>query len=122
MRSVIFDSSFLMAVSETPTDWEDELVSAMGGYSPVILNAVEAELRRISKTKGKKAKQASVALQIAKDFAKRSNGKGDVDDELVSAALTLAAPVATVDGGLLKALRASGARVVTLRRGRVWTG
>jgi len=88
----------------------------------VILDAVEEELQRISRTKGGKAKRAAVALQIAKGFARRPNGRGAVDDELVSAALTLGAPVATVDGGLLKALRASGASVVTLRRGRVWTG
>jgi rRNA-processing protein FCF1 len=120
LQKVIFDSSFLMAVVERPTSWGADIQELIGKYDPVLLSCVKAELARLASGRGKKAKQAKVALALAGAFRAATCGKGRVDDEIVSSALSEGAAVATVDWELSQALAASHVRVISLRRGRIW--
>ena len=48
-KDIIFDSSFLLAIAETPTDWKGDMLESVGGFTPVILGAVrELSLIHIS--------------------------------------------------------------------------
>ena len=118
MRTVIFDSSFLIAVAEHPTQWKEDIIDSIGGFEPVMLKCVEEELSRISSGGGKRAKFARVALQLAGGFRSAPSGRADVDDEISSAALGTNAIVATSDRELAKSLRALHVQVVGLRSGR----
>jgi rRNA-processing protein FCF1 len=115
---VLFDSSFLMAVAEHPTDWLDGITQLVGAVEPVVLSCTVDELRRISEGKNKKSKSAALALQLAKGFAVEPSGSGRVDDEIVSSALAKRAVVAALDRELIRTLRARRVRVVGLKQGR----
>jgi rRNA-processing protein FCF1 len=119
MRQVIFDSSFLMAVVESPTTWFEDIVDAIGKFQPVLPDCVEAELGKIASGQGKKARSARVSLELAAKFARTRCGSARVDDEIVSTSLSKGAAVATVDTDLKRSLRAVHAKVISLRRGRV---
>lgn len=117
---VIFDSSFLMAVVETPTTWFEDIVEGVGKFEPVTLECVQKEMRALVAAQGRRGKTATVALDLSAEFAVWPCGGAKPDDEIVSAALSNQAAVATVDGALSKALEASHVKVITLRKGRVW--
>ena len=119
MRKVLFDSSFLMSVSENPTDWKDGIAGLVGNFEPVLLDCVKQELSAISVGQGKKARLARLALQLAEGFSPAPCGGAKVDDELVSSALGCGAVVATADGALSATLRAAHVNVVGLSSGRV---
>ena len=116
---VYFDSSFLISVSERPTPWEDDVVKALGGFTPVLLECVESELRTIGARAGRRGAMARVALEIASSFRKERCGKAEADDELMSAALTNGGAVATVDRKLQESLRGARVKTIGLRSGRV---
>ena len=118
MQRVIFDSSFLLAVAESPTTWFEDIVEGMGRFEPVILECAEAELKLLSSGKGRKARLARVALALAAGFSRAPCGEAPVDDEIVSAALSTGAAVATVDGELIRQLKAAHVKVVSLKKGR----
>jgi len=119
MTRVVFDSSFLMAVAEHPTRWREDIVAVVGGFEPVALECVLAELGGLSARGGKKGQVARVALELAEGFSRVPSGTGRTDDEISSAALSLPAAVATVDGDLARALRVLKVQVFGLRAGRV---
>jgi rRNA-processing protein FCF1 len=119
LRKVIFDSSFLMAVGERPTDWLDDITEALGKVEPVILECVKAELEGLSAGRGRKASLAGLALELARGFSVEPCGRASVDDEVVSYALREGAAVATVDRGMTESLRELRVNVVGLRSGRV---
>ena len=116
---VFFDSSFLMAVAESPTSWADDLTDSTGSYVPVLLDSVERELMTMGKGKGSKGTLARVALLMAAGFERKRSGKATPDDELMSEAMTSDGAVATLDRNLIASLRSSGVKVVTLSSGRV---
>jgi rRNA-processing protein FCF1 len=120
LRKVIFDSSFLMSVSEHPTGWREDLTQALGLFEPVLLECVKAELAGLAEGAGKKARLARLALLLAEGFSPQPCGGARVDDELVSAALGSGAAVATVDEKLAESLRAVHVEVVSLRSGRAF--
>lgn len=122
MQKVIFDSSFLMAVVETPTTWFEDMVEGVGRFQPVLLSCVKEELERLASGQGKKSRSARVALDMASGFAGGRCGGAPVDDEIVSQALTARAYVATTDSELLRSLRGAHVKAVTLRGGRVSVG
>ena len=115
---VLFDSSFLMAVTERPTTWFEDMTEEIGKFQPLLLSCVRLELERLAAGEGKKSRSARVALEMAAGFGSGPCGGASVDDELVSYALASGALVATTDSGLLRSLKAAGARAVTLRGGR----
>jgi rRNA-processing protein FCF1 len=119
LRKVIFDSSFLMAVAERPTDWLGDITDALGRVEPVILECAKAELEGLSAGGGKKVKLARLALELARGFSVEPCGGANVDDEVVSHALREGAAVATVDRGMMESLRELRVDVVGLRSGRV---
>ena len=119
MQKAIFDSSFLMAVAEVPTTWYEDIVDAVGRFEPVLLDCVREELERLASTEGKKARLARVSLDLASGFSGAPCGRSKGDDEIVSAALSSGALVATADSELNRSLRAAHVRTVTLKSGRV---
>lgn len=108
-----------MAVAETPTPWMEGIGEAVGRVEPVMLSCVRQEMQRLSKGSGKRARLASLALNLSSGFKVLECGGSDVDSEIISAALSLKAWVATVDADLAVTLRARGAKVMGLRSGRV---
>ncbi|MDE1852992.1 MAG: hypothetical protein KGI38_04490 [Thaumarchaeota archaeon] len=119
MQKVIFDSSFLMAVVETPTTWFEDIVDNIGRFQPILPDCVRVELEMLAAGQGRKARAARVSLELAAKFSRMPCGKARVDDEIVSAAMSNEAAVATTDGDLAKSARAAHVRVISLRRGRV---
>jgi rRNA-processing protein FCF1 len=119
LAKVVFDSSFLMAVAETPTSWQEDMVSILGKVEPVMLRCVLTELDSIDAGGGKRARLAAVAKAMAAGFRLEECGRAAVDDEVVSFARTHGAGVATVDGDMLRSLKAAGLQVLTLRGKRV---
>jgi rRNA-processing protein FCF1 len=108
-----------MAVALHPTAWSDDMEAALGKFEPVILDCVKIELQKISSGRGRKARLASLALELAREFSAGPCGRFGVDDEIASTALATGAIVATVDGELMRVMRTLGVRVVSLRSGRV---
>ena len=118
MKRLVFDSSFLMAVSERPTGWESEIVALLGGVEFIMLSCVRDELAAIASGTGWRSRSARVALQLAGGFSVEGSGGADVDAEVVSAG-SAGAAVATVDGEMIATLKARRVAVVSLRGGRV---
>jgi len=119
---VLFDSSFLMAVSKNPTTWFEDITDAIGMFEPVLLDCVSRELERLASSQGSRSKLAKVALELGLTFDRAPCGQASVDDEIASAARSLGARVATTDSELAKSLRASHLGVVTLKSGRAVLG
>jgi rRNA-processing protein FCF1 len=119
LTKVIFDSSFLMAVAERPTTWLEDITEVIGGFEPVALQCVLAELRRLALGNGRKSRAARVALELAEEFSRVPCGGARTDEEIMSAALTMNATVATADRDLARSLGSRKVRVVRLRSGRV---
>ncbi len=116
---VIFDSSFLMAVVERPTTWFEDITEQLGKPEPVVLDCVLVEMKRLASGEGKKARFARVALKLGEGFRREPCGGANPDDEIVSAALSEHAAVATTDRELTRNLKARHVKVVGLRSGRV---
>ncbi len=108
-----------MAVAENPTTWFQDMIQSLGSFEPILLACVRDELSRLGMGQGKQAREARVALELAANFANISCGKATVDDEIVSAALTKGAAIATTDSDLAHSAKAAHLRVVLLRSGRV---
>ncbi len=120
-RRVLFDSSFLIAVMEHPTPWQGDILEDMGRFEGVVLQPVLAELRRLADRKGRQSRFAELAIGLVEEGTLRlepSEGRR-ADEELVSYALREGAVVATIDGELIRQLRASHVEVLSLRSGRV---
>lgn len=116
---MIFDSSFLMAVVESPTTWFEDIVEKVGRIQPLLPECVGAELEKLAAGQGRKARAARVSLDLAAKFSRIPCGGALVDDEVVSAALSRGAMVATVDSDLAQSLLAAHVKVVSLKTGRV---
>ncbi len=121
MQQVIFDSSFLMAVADNPSTWYEDIVGELGRFQPVLLECVKSELEKIASGQGRKSRTARVALDIASGFDVLRCGKAQVDDEVVSAAVSTRSAVATVDEELLRALKRLRVKAISLRGNRVAT-
>jgi rRNA-processing protein FCF1 len=121
LRDVVLDSSFLMAVMESPTPWQDDITQAVGAHSFVVLQSVRAELERIAMEGTRRARFASLGLDVVLRLGVRvqPDKGGKPDDEMISFALVDRAAVATVDAELVARLRAVGLKTITLRGGRV---
>lgn len=119
---VAFDSSFLVAVMESPTSWSEDIAEKVGAFTPVVLASVRVELARLTAKGDKRGRFAALAIQLleAGKFSLEPDGGGKPDDEIISFALRERAAVATIDSDLAKRLRASRVQtIITLRGGRV---
>lgn len=119
LQKVIFDSSFLMAVSERPTTWYEDMIDGLGGFEPVLLDCVRGELQKMADANGRRARTARVSLELASEFSRLPCGAANVDDEIVSAALSTKSLVATADSELARSLESVHVRVISLKSGRV---
>jgi rRNA-processing protein FCF1 len=119
LKKIIFDSSFLMAVVEEPTTWYEDIIEKVGKFEPILPDCVRDELERLAAAQDKKARAARVSLDLVSKFARRPCGSGNVDDEIVSVALSEKALVATIDSELARSLKALHVRLISLRSGRV---
>lgn len=121
MRTVLFDSSFLMAIMEHPTTWYEDILERVGSFKPTVLDVVQQELARVSKGSGKRSRFAALALELSSNFTtvKARSKTGKADDELISYAKEKRAMVATIDGELMERLAALKIPIITLRKGRV---
>jgi rRNA-processing protein FCF1 len=119
MKEVVFDSSFLIAISEKPTDWEKQFNDALGAYVPVILSSVEEELKAIASKKGKKAMMARAALEIARRF-KKVEVEGMADDSIVQYCNSKDAAAATTDRELASRLIKRKKNVFSIKEGRIY--
>jgi len=119
MVQVLFDSSFLMAVVEHPTTWFEDISGIVGKVDASVLDCTVGELKRLAEKQLKRSRAAALALDLAGDFAVEKSGSGKVDDEIVSYSLARGCLVATVDGDLVRTLRARKVRVIGLKGGRV---
>jgi len=120
-KKVYFDSSFLIAVMEEPTPWQDDILEKVGRFEPVVIVPVYAELKRLAGGRTRQSRFASLAVMLVdegKILLERSGGRR-ADEELVSSALRDGATVATIDRDLIRQLRASHVEVLSLRGGRV---
>jgi len=123
-RPVAFDSSFLLAVMESPTPWSEDITDRVGSFTPVVLSSVRDELARLAAKRDKRGGFAGLVLELLRKGALslEPDGRGKPDDEIISFALREGAAVATIDSGLAERLRASRVQtVITLRGGRVST-
>jgi rRNA-processing protein FCF1 len=120
-RKVLLDSSFLIAVMEHPTPWREDITDKIGGFDPVVIGPVYSELERIAGGRGRGARFASVAKELADSGSLKveETGGDTADDELISKALDDGALVATVDAALIRQLKAARVGVIRLRGGRV---
>ena len=116
---VVFDSSFLMAVIEKPTTWLEDMTWELGKVDALVPDCVIEELTKISEGEGKRSKFARLAADLAGRFRHVECSDRNVDDCVIEVARRERAAVATVDAEMIKALKRSGRKVVTLHRGRV---
>jgi rRNA-processing protein FCF1 len=115
---VLIDTSALLYLSQKPSTFLDELEVKLGTVELAVPDSVFSELRRLAGGKGKKAKEAKMALTFASGLRPLAQG-GPADDALVILAQREGAVVATLDGGLAAALRRRGVIVATVRRDRL---
>ncbi len=120
MSRVVFDSSFLIAVVQKPTTWHEDIVAEIGAFDAVTLDCVREELARMAQKKNKRGRYAALAYELAATFTEEACGKGEPDDEIISYASSKKASVATMDGELIRKLRALRVGVITLRSGRLF--
>ncbi len=120
MQKVVFDSSFLMAVVETPTTWYEDMVEKLGRFEPVVLDCVRDELTKVSHEETKRARYARLAMDLTKDFTGGRCGSLSVDDEIASYSRSAEALVASLDGRLLARLEKLKVGTISLRSGRVF--
>jgi rRNA-processing protein FCF1 len=121
-KVVAFDSSFLVAIMEMPTPWNEDIAEKVGAFTPVVLSSVRDELSRLAAKGDKRGRFAALVLELLGQgmFSLEPDGGGKPDDEMISFALREGAAVATLDSDLAQRLRASRVQtVITLRSGRV---
>lgn len=119
LPAVIFDSSFLMSVVESPTTWFEDIADQFGAFEPVLLGCVGGELERIASSQRARSRTARAALDMVGSFSRVPCGDASVDSEIVSSALRMGAAVATTDGALAGTLASLHVGVIMLRSGRV---
>lgn len=119
MTKVIFDSSFLIAVAEHHTSWFEDITEDIGKLEPVALECILTELEHLTSRGGKKGRAALVAIELSRGFQRAPCGRARPDEEIISAALTMGAAVATADRELTQSLMARHIKVFGLRSGRV---
>lgn len=116
---VLLDSSFILSSVQLGVDAMRMLEDSLcGKLQPFLLNETLGELKRISVKRGKKGKQAQLALKIVERypvFSYTEKAK-TVDDAMVKAAAQLGCIVATNDMRLKRKLRDSGVAVAFLHR------
>jgi len=108
-----------MAVAEHPTTWLEDVTEKVGKVEPIVLECVLDEMDGLASKQDKRGHIARVATELAQSFSRFPSGKANPDAEIMSAAITLGAAVATADMVLAANLRDRRVRVFSLRSGRL---
>ena len=108
-----------MAVVETPTTWFEDIVDGIGRFEPVLPDCVRRELEKMASGQAKRSRTARVCLDLASGFKSVTCGQAEVDDEIVSAALSIGALIATTDSKLASSARTAHLKVISLHSRRV---
>ena len=116
MKRVILDTNFLMSLVRFRVGLEDIKDLVDGPCQLFTLNLVVDELKKISESKGKHAKDASLALKIIKlnDVNVLNAGKTNTDNAIIGLA-DKASVVATNDIELRKKLKKLEIKTIYLR-------
>ena len=117
----LLDTNFLMIPGQFRVDVISELTS-LGYIEFFTLDLVVAELNRFATKGGKIARYARVALEIIRNCGVTIlETKGDlkrVDDEILRLARTKNFVICTQDKELMKKIKATGMRFITLRQNK----
>ncbi len=118
---VLLDSSFILSSVQLGVDAMRMLEDSLcGKLEPFLLSETLGELERISARRGKKGREAQLALKIVERYPVFSDTEraATVDEAMVKAAAQLGCIVATNDMRLKRKLRASGVAVAFLHRNK----
>ncbi|MEM7828178.1 MAG: hypothetical protein QW561_02435 [Candidatus Aenigmatarchaeota archaeon] len=113
-RKAFLDANFLLI----PARFKVDVFSEMQGFGKIelcTLDVVIKELERIAKGRGKSAKDAKIALQIAKRIKIIKSKSADADIELLRLGKQ-GHIICTLDKELIKRLKQVGADVIALRQ------
>jgi rRNA-processing protein FCF1 len=116
---ILIDTSFLLACIQKGEDLFYKVEETLKNHmEPLILKNVLKELERISIIKGKKSKEAKLALKIANKYNKINtcNENIPVDEALLEIASKNKYPILTCDIKLKKKLRARKIPVIFLKK------
>lgn len=116
---VLLDSSFILSSVQLGFDAVRMLEDSLcGKLQPFLLSETLGELKRISAKRGKKGREAQLAMKIVERYPVFSDTEKatTVDEAMVKAASHLGCIVATNDMRLKRKLRASGVAVAFLHR------
>ena len=116
---VLLDSSFILSSVQLGVDAMRMLEDSLcGKLEPFLLSETLGELKTISARRGKKGREAQLALKIVERYPVFSDTERatTVDEAIVKAAAQLGCIVATNDMRLKRKLRASGVAVAFLHR------
>jgi len=118
---VLLDSSFILSSVQLGVDAMRMLEDSLcGKLEPFLLSETLGELKTISARRGKKGREAQLALKIVERYPVFSDTERatTVDEAIVKAAAQLGCIVATNDMRLKRKLRASGVAVAFLHRNK----
>jgi rRNA-processing protein FCF1 len=115
---ILIDTSFLLACIQKGENLFYKLEEILKiPIEPIILENVLKELEKISMKKGKKSKEAKLALEIANKYKKISyNENISTDEALLEIAFKNKYPVLTCDMKLKKKLRERKLPVIFLKK------
>ena len=117
---VLLDANALMLPGRDHVPLFDAITELIGGFEPLVLKDVLAELEGIARGAGEAASQARTALRFATRCrqVKQEGFFPSVDDRLLAYARGNDCIVVTNDRGLREALLASGVTVISERERR----
>jgi rRNA-processing protein FCF1 len=115
MKSVVFDTSFLVNSVKAKVDFLKDIRMEIGAFQTVVPSPVVNELEFL----GKKNRDAKVALEILKvnGFEKFESGL-PADLAVQEAGEKTEGYVASTDWAVRRRAKASGLKLITLRQGK----
>lgn len=115
-KTVILDSSAILAFFEFSIDWEKELCRLLDGYRIVVPAEVIKELELLSKqTASARKRKAAAALKLVERYQTVETLAENADDAVIEAAKKTHGVVVTNDTELRKRLNLDSIPVIFLR-------
>jgi len=115
-KTVILDSSSILAFFEFSVDWEKELNRLLDGYCIVIPTEIIKELELLSKqTASERKRKAAAALKLVGRYKTVETLAMNADDAVIEAAKKTQGVVVTNDMELRKRLNDDSIPVIFLR-------
>jgi len=115
-KTVILDSSAILAFFEFSVGWEKELSRLLDGYCIVIPTEIIKELALLSKqTASERKRKAAAALKLVRRYQTIETRAKNADDAVIEAAKKTQGVVVTNDMELRKRLNDDSIPVIFLR-------